>query len=92
MNDDELITLPGADEIVARLRTVIDEPHAAEKLYPQVARRAGDRLTVNGLELMLTLAIHDYAKGYSPAVAATMYVALPDFIRVLSAGEADDER
>lgn len=81
--DDETITLPAADEMLARLRSVMNEPHAVANLYPRITRDEGMRKTPEGIEMLVTLAIHDYAEGEPPAVLAGLYVALPRFVRVL---------
>ena len=81
--NDEMITLPAADEMLTRLRSVIDEPHIEANLYPKITRYAGTRKTPEGIEMIVMLAIHDYAEGFPPAVARGLMVALPRFVRVL---------
>jgi len=66
--NDEMITLPAADEMLTRLRSVIDEPHMAANLYPKITKYAGTRKTPEGIP---------------PAVARGLMVALPRFVRVL---------
>jgi hypothetical protein len=92
---DKMITLPAADEMLARLRSVIDEPHAAANFYPKITKYAGQNKTVSGIEMMVALAIYDYAEGYPPAVATGLHVALPRFVRALCGTDDDalgDER
>jgi hypothetical protein len=81
---EKMITLPAADEMLARLRTVIDEPHTVANFYPKITRYAGQSKTVSGIEMMITLAIYDYAENLPPAVATGLHVALPRFVRALS--------
>ncbi len=81
--NDEMITLPDADEMLARLRSVMDVPHAVANFYPKITRYAGQDKTIAGIEMIILLAIHDYAVGCPAAVAAGLEVALPRFVRVL---------
>lgn len=78
------ITLPSAEEIMAALRGVYDDPHAVKGLYPRICEHAGQPKTPSGLELMLLLAIHDYAAGLLPSVEAAMSMFIPNFIAALT--------
>lgn len=77
------ITLPAADEMMRRLRTVIDEPHAVRNFYPKLTAEAGEAKSRAGVELMVMLAIEDYA-GAMPGPYRALMVAVPDFVRVLT--------
>lgn len=82
MTEDKRITLPGREEMLRRLRSVISGPHT-EQLYAVLAREAGARKTAAGIVTMLKLAIYDYASGI-PAVQMTMDIAIPDYVSVLT--------
>lgn len=80
---EDWITLPPAEVIIERLRTVMDEPHAVAGLYPRIAAHAGQRKVPEGVEMLVRLAIYDYAGGYPQAVADALDVAVPRFTAVL---------
>ena len=86
MNDE--ITLPDAPEMMSRLRSVLDEPHAVAKLYPKITRHAGERKNRDGIELMLTLAICDYTENLPDVVATGLRMMLPAFAAALGTGSA----
>ena len=67
-----------------RLRSVLDSPHAARYLYPAIAGHAGDPKAPEGVEMMVRLAIADYAASYPDAVTAILGIALPRFVRALT--------
>jgi hypothetical protein len=81
---DSNITLPPADEMLARLRSVIDERYLVEDFYPQLLKYAGSVKTVEGLELMITLAIFDYTEDLPETVAAGLLAAMPLWIQTMS--------
>lgn len=71
------------DEIMRRLRSVLDEPTAVEMLYPLIARNAGHELAPQGIVLMLTMACVDYGKNYPPLVGETTRRFIPMWIDAL---------
>lgn len=77
------IILPSAEVIIERLRSVMDEPHAVKGLYPRIAAHAGQRKAPEGVEVLIRLAICDYAAGFPQAVADVLEVAVPRFTAVL---------
>lgn len=87
---DDRIALPSAEEMLKRLRSVMDEPHAVANLYPKITAHAGQRKAREGVEMLVLLAIYDYAGAYPEAVAAALQVALPRFVSVLTEGQEHD--
>lgn len=82
--NDNLITLPDADEMMRRLRTVMNENHAVANLYPRITKYAGEQRTPIGVNLMVTLAVYDYSDGLPKTVAAGLEVMIPDFVQALT--------
>jgi hypothetical protein len=79
---DQRVTLPERDEMLRRLKSVIDEPHTTENFYPKLLKHAGQAKTGVGVGLMFQLAVFDYA-GETGPVAAGLNVAAPSFMAVL---------
>jgi hypothetical protein len=77
------IILPESEEMLERLMKVNDNPHAKEQLYPILMKEAGSRLVAQGVVMILTLAIADYAKGVLPIVARRINLQFSDFIDAL---------
>jgi hypothetical protein len=80
----EVITLPSADEIMIRLRSVVDVRHLVVNFYPRITAHAGEEFTSEGLELMLTLAAYDYTSASPPEMKVVMSITLPRLLRVLT--------
>jgi hypothetical protein len=81
------IVLPGRDDMLARLKSVIDEPHTEKGFYSLLLKHAGTRKDPAGIAMIFTLAIYDYA-GQVPAAQMTLNVSLPRFVAAL----VDDEQ
>jgi hypothetical protein len=81
------VVLPERDDMLARLKSVIDEPHAEHGLYPKILEHAGQTKEAPGVVLMLLLAIGDYTAGMPSVLARTLDLALPRFIAAI----IDDE-
>lgn len=84
MNKDQVITLPDAEEIVARLKKAYNDSYMAERFYPLIAQEAGRELVAQGVVLMLSLKIHDFvASGYPPVMTGILHMYVPQFIDAL---------
>jgi hypothetical protein len=81
------LVLPDRDDMLRRLNSVLDDPHAEAGLYPRLLKHAGQQKQPEGVVVMFMLAIADYTEGLPPAVAVTLDIALPRFIGAL----IDDE-
>ena len=81
------VVLPGRDDMLARLKSVMDEPHTESGFYSLLLEHAGQRKTPEGIGLMFVMAISDYA-GQIPVVQMTLGLALPRFVAVLVDDEA----
>jgi len=81
--EEKVIRLPDADEMLQRLVSVMDEPHARQKFYPILLRRAGEELYPEGVVMLLMLAIHDYTEGLPPAIGITLSMRIPEYIDAL---------
>lgn len=84
----DLITLPDADTMLARLRKVTDSDHVVKGLFPKLTAYAGESKYREGIELLVELAIYDYAQEMPPAVAAVLSFQAPRFVAAL-AGDDD---
>jgi hypothetical protein len=82
--NDTIITLPNADEMMRRLRSVMDETHAVANLYPNITKHAGEQKTPEGINLMVMLAVYDYADGLPTVVIAGLEVIIPDLVQALT--------
>lgn len=80
---EKVITLPGAEEMLARLIKVSDIGHAQEQFYPLLLEHAGTEKVAEGVTMMLVLAICDYTAGLPPMMAAVMFTMAPRFIDAL---------
>lgn len=87
MSDLKVFTLPNRDEMMRRLTSVMDEPHAIQNFYPLLARHAGEEKAGMGVVMMLQLAIHDYTQGMPPIMANILQMRVDDFLKAL----IDDE-
>lgn len=61
--DPKKIQLPDRDDMLRRLKSVSEEKHAVEKLYPLMLKSAGRKLLGQGVVLMVYQAITEYAEG-----------------------------
>lgn len=82
------VILPSAEEIMAALRGVYDDPHAVKGLYPGICEHAGQPKEPSGIELMLLLAIHDYTADLPASVETAMSMFVPNFLVALIAASA----
>lgn len=81
---DKVVTLPGAQEIIERLKKVSDDPYMAEKFYPMIAEEARRELVAQGIVMMLTLKIYDFvASGYPEVMANLLHMYVPRYIDAL---------
>ena len=80
---EKVITLPNRDEMLERLLKVSDNSHLQERFYPILLKQAGQERVLQGIVMMLALAIHDYVEGMPPVMANLMYMQAPDFIDAL---------
>lgn len=87
MTQDKWIVLPEREEMLTRLRSVIDEPHTESGFYSLLLKYAGARKTGTGVSLILLLAVADYTEDQPPVIAVTIGLALPRFVAAL----VDDE-
>jgi hypothetical protein len=60
------ITLPTQEILHERLLNFSPESHFVQKFYPIIEKNAGRNLAPQGIILMLTLAIYDYASEMPP--------------------------
>ena len=81
-------TLPERDEMLRRLRGVIDEPHATEGFYPRLLALAGQPMSGVEVAAAFQVAVYDFAResGRGP-LAATLADAAPRFMAAI----VDDE-
>ena len=81
------VTLPQRDDMLARLKGVMNEPHAEHGFYPLLLRHAGQPKMPEGIALMFVLAITDYTRGMPDALAMGLDLMLPRFVAAI----VDDE-
>lgn len=81
------IILPDREDMLRRLKSVMDEPHAVEQFYPLILKDAGRELVGMGVVMMLQLAIADYTAGLPPVMGAMLQMRVDDYITAL----VDDE-
>ena len=81
------IILPDHEDMLRRLKSVMDEPHAVEQLYPLILKNAGRELVGMGVVMMLQLAIADYTAGLPPIISILVQQRVDDYITAL----VDDE-
>jgi hypothetical protein len=79
--------LPERDDMLARLKAVMDEPHAEQYLYPKLLKHAGQVKAPEGIALMFVLAIADYTAGLPPTLGIALDFMLPRFVAAI----VDDE-
>ena len=86
-NGPKTIVLPEREDMLRRLKSVLDEPHAVERFYPLILKDAGRELVGMGVVMMLQLAIADYTAGMPPIMMAVVQMNVDDYITAL----VDDE-
>jgi hypothetical protein len=79
--------LPERDDMLARLKAVMDEPHAEQYLYPKLLRHAGQTKAPEGIALMFVLAIADYTAGLPASLGIALDFTLPRWVTAI----VDDE-
>lgn len=82
--EEELIALPDADEMMRRLKAINDSPHLVENLYPLLLREAGQQKYRSGIDLMVKLAIYDYVKDLPPVMSTLMGMQEKQIINALT--------
>jgi hypothetical protein len=82
---ETLITLPSREVMIEVLIAVNKEPHFQERLYPLIARHAGEQIYVSGLKLMCTLCVYDYAIDLPHPIINQVMMLVPEFIKALEA-------
>lgn len=84
MSEDQTIILPSSEEIVERLKQVLDDEYMAQKFYPLIAQYGGEQKVAMGVVMMLVLAIEDFMQsGYPAAMRGILYMDVPRFIDAL---------
>lgn len=74
---------PDCDDMLVRLKTVIDEPYYSEGFYPFILKYAGDRTNGMGVVVALALAVEDYCHDRQPIIRNLIYMTLHDFVDAL---------
>lgn len=83
---DKVVTLPSAEEIMSRLNKVEmgASDYMAKRFYPLIAQEAGRELVAQGVVMMLTLKIHDFvSSGYPPVMSGILHMYVPQLIDAL---------
>jgi len=83
---DKTITLPGAQEIMDRLRKLDmgANDYMAEKFYPLIAAEAEHELLAQGVVMMLAIKIHEFVdSGYPAFMETILHMYVPQIIDVL---------
>lgn len=84
VTDEKVISLPDdPQEIMAHLITVSDENTIVERLYPKIAKNAGREVLPQGIVMMFTLSVYDYAQQYPPMVGNAVRLFIPSWIDAL---------
>lgn len=86
-NSPKTITLPEREDMLRRLKSVMDEPHAVERFYPLILKNAGRELVGMGVVMMLQLAVADYTADLPPIMGTLVQMNVDDYITAL----VDDE-
>ncbi len=78
------IVLPEYEDMLIRLRSVIDEDHVTRYFYPLILRYAGQQRNAQGVVTMLMMAISIYTNSLQlPSVERTLRSSASDYIAVL---------
>jgi hypothetical protein len=79
--------MPPADEMMTRLRGVLDSQNVIDYLYPGIISKLADRdETVESVALVVLLTVSDYTKNLPVALAAAMNPITPALIEALTGG------
>jgi hypothetical protein len=87
MTTYQTVTLPERDDMLARLKGVMDEPHAGQYFYPKLLKHAGQTKMPEGIALMFVLAIADYTAGLPASLGIALDLMLPRWVAAI----VDDE-
>src|SRR5580704_11333102 len=79
---DPRIVMPDAQEMLRRLSGVDDGPELVSKLYPLIARCAGERKAGAGVAYVVLLAVSEFAAG-RPGVQASTQGRTREFVASL---------
>jgi len=81
----KVITLPNANEMMKRLRSVCDDGGMDERFYKaHLLPNAGRELVAEGIVLMLTLSIYDFiSSGYPRIMESILHGYVPMWIDAL---------
>lgn len=80
---DELIALPNREELLERLLAVNDSSHLQQGLFQKLLTEAGTTKSVQGVAIMLSLALLDCIKDLPEQVAGIICRDAPNFIDAL---------
>lgn len=80
--NDKVITLPNEEDIIARLTKVQDD-ELAQKLYKNIAQRAGEEKVAAGIIMIFTLGIYDVCQGYPPMIQGLLLRRIPQWVDAL---------
>lgn len=76
----KIVTIPAADDLLARLIAIDDNPHQVKRFYPYLLKAAGVELAGQGIATKLALAAYDYTSGLPLTVSAVVNVSLHRFV------------
>lgn len=69
---------------MALLRGICDDPHLVSGLYAPIAAHGGQRKDPGGVDLLIALAVYDYAaQGFPAPALAALELVLPGIRRAL---------
>lgn len=80
---DELIVLPNREELLERLLAVSDSSHLQQGLFQKLLTEAGTTKSVQGVAIMLSLALLNYIKDLPEQVVGIICSDVPNFIDAL---------
>ena len=80
-------TLPEREEMMRRLKSVMDDSDAVENFYPLILKAAGSELVGMGVVMMLQMAIADFTADQTPFMALVLQSSVDAYITAL----VDDE-
>jgi hypothetical protein len=83
MTESKIVVLPERDEMLRRLRSVLNVDHVNGGLYPLLLEYAGRAHEGSGVVMMLVLAISDYTKGLPPQVSSLLLTRLRAYVTAL---------
>lgn len=71
------------NDVIDRMSTVNDESNLVTDFYPRIARASGTDKNAYGINMVLLLAIHDFATQYPPIVGGILMLEVPRWIDAL---------